>query len=217
MLKSDTNLHKDIVDELAFDPSVDERGIGVAVRDGVVTLTGTVPSYAQKIAAEKAVRRVSGVHGIAEELKIDLPAFHKRTDSDIAAAALDALHWSTTVPADAVIVKVESGWVTLGGTVDWQYQREAARLAVGSLAGVTGITNDIKLRERVAVGDVKAEIRNSFRRNAEIDADRISVDTADGTVTLRGSVHSWNEHEDATLAAYSVPGVLRVKNLTTVA
>src|SRR5665213_4290170 len=156
MIKSNIDLNKDVVAELAFDPSIDEQDIAVAVSDGVVTLTGSVKSYSQKIAAERAVKRVRGVHGIAEELTIDLPAFHLRNDADLAKSALSALLWNANVPADSVLVKVEGGWVTLTGTVEWQYQRDAARLAVASLAGVRGVSNDIVLNRRVIAGDVQA-------------------------------------------------------------
>jgi osmotically-inducible protein OsmY len=187
------------------------------VSGGVVTLTGSVKSYAQELAAERAVKRVLGVHGLAEELTIDLPAFHRRNDSDLAKSALDALRWNANVPVDSVVVKVEAGWVTLSGTVEWQYQREAARLAVASLAGVRGVSNDVTLRKRATSRDVQTKIHDSFLRHAEIDADRIQIESsANGTVTLRGSVHSWTEREDAVSAAYSVPGVLDVENLTTV-
>ncbi len=216
MITTNTDLHKNVIDELAFDPSFDERDIAVAVSGGVVTLTGTVKSYAQKLAVEKAVKRVRGVHGIAEELTIELPMLHKRNDADLAKHALDVLGWNANLPANSVLVKVEGGWVTLTGTVDWQYQREAARLAVATLAGVCGVSNDIALRQRVAASDVKLKIRDSFVRNAEIDADRIQIETSAGNVTLRGAVHSWTEHDDAAIAAYSISGVANVKNLTTV-
>lgn len=216
MIKSGLDLHKDVVEELAFDPSFDERGIAVAVNDGVVTLTGTVQSYTQKLAAEKAVKRVRGVHGIAEELLVELPAAHKRNDVDLARYAIDALRWNANLAADSVIVKVEAGWLTITGTVDWQYQREAARLAVAPLAGVRGVTNDITIRQRVVVGDVRIQIRDSFERSADIDADRVRIEAKDGTVTLRGPVHSLTERDDATVAAYSVSGVANVRNLLTV-
>lgn len=216
MIKSDTDLHKDIIEELAFDPSIDERDIAVAVSGGVVTLTGLAKTYAQKLAAERAVKRVRGVHGLAEELTIDLPALHRRSDVDIVKSALEALRWNTNVPTDAVIVKVENGLATLTGSVEWQFQREAARLAVGSLGGVRGVLNDITIRERVIANDIKTKIHDSFQRNAEIDANQIKIETAGGTVTLRGSVHSFTQRDEAANAAYSVSGVRDVKNLTTV-
>lgn len=216
MIKSGIDLHKDVVEKLAFDPSFDERDIAVAVNDGVVTLTGTVKSYTQKLAVEKAVKRVRGVHGIAEELTVELPMLHRRNDVDLAKYAIDALRWNANVAADSIIVKVEAGWVTLTGTVDWQYQREAARLAVAPLAGVRGVTNDITIRKRVVVGDIKVKIRDSFKRSADLDADRVQIEATGGTVTLRGPVHSWTERDDATIAAYSISGVADVRNLMTV-
>ena len=216
MIKSDTDLHKDVIAELAFDPSVEESNIAVAVSDGVVTLTGTVKSYAQKLDAERAVKRVSGVHGIAEELKVELPVLHRRNDADLAKSALEALRWNARVPADSVIVKVEDGWLTLTGTVEWEYQREGARHAVAWLSGVRGVSNEVALRHRVVASDVQAKIHDSFRRSAEIDANKIKIETSGDTVTLRGAVHSWTEHADAATAAYSISGVMDVKNYTTV-
>jgi osmotically-inducible protein OsmY len=216
MLISTIDLHKDLVEELAFDPSVNERHIAVNVDAGIVTLTGTVSNYAQKLAAEKAVKRVRGVRGIVEELTIDLPAFHQRNDADLTASAIQALRWNANIPVNALFVKVENSWITLTGTVDWQYQREAARISVASIAGVRGVINDVVLRKFVSPGDVKAKIKDSFRRNAEIDATRIVVEASEGVVTLRGPVHSWTEREDAQIAAYSIAGVSDVKNLTTV-
>lgn len=216
MIKSGLDLHKEVLEELAFDPSFDERGIAVAVNDGVVTLTGIVKSYTQKLAAEKAVKRVRGVHGIAEELLVELPMLHKRDDVDLAKYAIDALRWNANLAVDSVVVKVEAGWITLTGTVDWQYQREAARLAVAPLAGVRGVTNDVTIRQRIVVGDVRVQIRDSFKRSADIDADRVQIEATGGTVTLRGPVHSWTERDDATVAAYSISGVANVRNLLTV-
>jgi osmotically-inducible protein OsmY len=211
------DLAKDVVEELAVDPSVDASDIAVSVRGDVVTLRGFVRSYSQKLAAEKATKRVHGVHGIAEELTIELPVFHQRGDADLVKTALDTLRANASIPIDSVLVKAESGWVTLTGTVEWQYQREAAWLAVGSLAGVVGVTNDILLAKRVVTGDVAAKIRDSFRRSAEIDANGIKVELSEGTVTLRGTVHSWTERDDAMTAAFAIPGVWDVRNLTTIA
>ena len=210
------NLHKDIIEELAFDPSVEAKNISVGVDNGVVTLSGHVSSYAEKIAAERAVKRVSGVQGVAEELKIDLPSFHIRNDTDLARSAVEAIRWNARIPMDSVVVKVERGWATLTGKVDWQYQREAARIAIASIAGMLGVTNQIMLNERVVAGNVDERIRESFLRNSEIDASQIKIKTSGGKVTLTGPVHSWTEREDAETAAYSVSGVLEVDNLTVI-
>lgn len=216
MTKGDSQLQKDVIDELAFDPKVDGTNIGVAAKDGVVTLTGTVSSYPDKVAAERAVKRVAGVHGIAEELTVDIPSVYHRTDADIARAALAALDWNVTIPKDKVTVKVENGWITLEGELGWQYQKDAVRRAVEHLTGVRGVTNAINLKPTVSTGDVRAKIRQVFERAAEIDANRVQVDISDDVVTLRGDVHSWNEYDEATHAASSVPGVKSVKNYTNV-
>jgi osmotically-inducible protein OsmY len=217
MEKTDLDLQQDVVDELAFEPSVDASQIGVAAKDGVVTLTGRVDSYAEKIAAERAAKRVVGVKGLAVELEIELPASHKRSDADIAASALNVLAWDVSVPKDAVTVQVENAWLTLEGQVDWEYQKESAEQAVHRLAGVRGVTNRIAVRARATIADVKEKLRETFERRAGLDADHLSVETHDGTVTLRGTVHTWAERDDATRAAFSVPGVTLVENLTTIA
>lgn len=224
-MKSDLQLQEDVAEELAFDPSVDATEIAVAAKGGVVTLSGTVGSYAERLAAERAAKRVAGVIAIAEGLRIELRTFHERTDVEIAAAAVSILRWDVTIPPQAISVKVETGWVTLEGRVDWQFQRENAERAVAHLAGVKGVTNLIGVTPRpqqrapelaVTGADVKQKIRRSFERSAEIDAGRIAVETSNGTVTLRGTVHSWFERDEVLRAAYSVPGVRRVENLTTV-
>jgi osmotically-inducible protein OsmY len=219
MLKPDLdiNLHRNVVEELAFDPSIDERAIAVAVSGNVVTLRGFVNSYAQKLAAEKAVKRVRGVRAIAEELEIDLPVFHVRNDADLAQAALDALRWNVDVPKDSVVVGVEGGQLTLTGSVEWHHEREAAQAAVASLEGVRGVRNDIQLRTHGTVGDIAAKIRSAFERSAQVDADQVKIELFDDTVTLRGPVHSWEERADAESAAYSIPGVREVRNLTIIA
>jgi osmotically-inducible protein OsmY len=215
-MKSDLNLQEDVAEELSFDPSVDASRIGVAAKDGVVTLTGKVPSYAEKIAAEKAAKRVAGVKAVAQEVEVELPAFHQRNDTDLAAAALNVLAWEITLPKDSINVKVEHGWVTLEGRVDWQFVKENAERAVRNLIGVTGVSNHITVTPHVVAGDVHDKIRKTFVRSAEIDANRVSVETSNDTVKLYGSVHSWTEHDDASRAAYSVPGVTKVENHTLV-
>lgn len=214
MTKTDTNIQHDVIDELEFEPSIDATSIGVAASDGVVTLTGTVGSYAEKVAAEEAALRISGVHAVANELQIDLPQTHVRTDTDIAKAIVNVLDWDSSVPQNQVTVKVTNGFVALEGEVDWQFQRERARDIAHNIAGVRGVTSAITLRSRVSAGDVKSKIRQAFERSAEVDAEHIEIEARDGKIVLRGPVHSRFEHDDATRAAYSVPGVRTVENLT---
>ena len=216
MTKDNLQLQEDVIEELAFDPAVDATNIGVTAKGGVVTLTGTVGTLPQKLAAERAVKRVAGVHGIAEELTIQPPSIYHQTDAEIARAALNALEWDVSTPKNALTVKVEGGWLTLEGQVDWQFQRQAARRAVENLTGLFGVTDSITVKPRVSAADVKAKIRGAFERAAQIDADKVHIAVSNGTVTLQGNVHSWTEHDDATHAAYSFPGVTFVKNETNV-
>ena len=214
MAKNDTEIQHDVIDELQFEPSVDASNIGVAAANGIVTLSGSVPTYAEKMSAEEAALRVLGVQAVANDLKIDLPQSHERTDTDIASSAVNVLLWDSSLPRNRITVKVANAFVTLNGDVEWQYQKDRAKLLVQSISGVRGVTNNITLKPRVVAGDVKTRILQAFERSAEIDANRIQVEAHDGTVVLRGLVHSWMERQDASRAAYSVPGVKVVQNLT---
>ena len=211
-MKTDSQLQRDVMDELAWDPSIDHAHIGVTAKGGVVTLTGFVSNYAQKMTAEHAAERVHGVQGIAEELKVRFLFDPKTSDEEIARRVLDVFAWDVTIPDDKVIVKVEKGYVTLTGTLDWNYQKEAARKAAGRITGVLGVNNLIKISNAVAVGDVRERIMAAFKRSATADAAALSV-TADGsTVKLSGKVHGRHERQVAERTAWAAPGVFFVED-----
>jgi osmotically-inducible protein OsmY len=213
---TDLEIKKNVEAELNFEPSVDAAAIGVAVKDGIVSLTGYVKSYWEKIAAEEAAMRVAGVKAVANELEVRLPASSERTDEDIARAALNALSWNESVPADRIKVRVSNGWITLEGAVDWAYQKIAAENAVRYLTGVRGTVNLIEVKPQVNPVDVKKAIEDALRRSAEVDASRIRVEIDSDKVTLRGTVRSWVEREEAERAAWRVAGVRTVENLITI-
>lgn len=207
----DKDLRQRVIDELDFDPRFDSRHIGVAIRDGVVTLTGYVNNYPEKMAAERAVWRVKGVRAVAEELEIRL-AISTITDEDIAQRAANVLAWDTMVPADKVRIKVENGWITLSGMLDWQYQRESAVAAVRKLLGVRGLTNLIELRPRVPAADIKSKILAAYERDAELEASGIEVKVDGDAVILNGRVRTAFERQAAERAAWSTLGVSRVQD-----
>lgn len=209
-MKTDAHIKSDVIDELAWDPAVNATGIGVAVRDGVVTLTGHLDSYAEKHAVERAVHRVAGVRGIAVELDVRLAAEHKRSDSDIAQAAATALQLNSLVPDEKIQVLVENGRVTLTGEVDWSYQLASAEQCVRPLAGVRGLSNRITIKSRASSKDVGAQITAALTRQAAREAKHITVEVEGSVVTLWGKVHSLAEREAAVGAAFSARGVSRV-------
>ena len=210
---TDTQLHHDVVEALEWEPSIRHEEIGVAVRDGVVTLSGSVDSLAEKVTAERIVERMPGVRVVADALKVRVPAAMQRTDTEIAHEVVSAFRWNVQVPHARVKAKVESGWVTLEGDVEWYYQSTAAERAVRYLPGVLGVTNLIRVRPpQVSTFEVGRKIKDALRRNAELDADRITVEAQDGRVTLRGTVRSFAERRDAEYAAWSAPGVTVVQD-----
>lgn len=212
MKKSDDQLQRDVTEELRWDPSIGRAEIGVVARDGVVTLTGQVDSFAKRWTAIRTAERVAGVAAVADEMTVHLPTDYKRTDIDIAHAVTNALRWDVEVPDDKIKARVDDGWVALDGEVEWEYQRSAAVRAVRYLTGVRGVMNNILLKPRAFAPEVRTRIESALKRSAEADASHITVTAIDGEVTLRGKVHSWSARGDAERAAWSAPGVARVKD-----
>lgn len=211
-MKTDSQLQRDVMDELVWDPSIDHAHIGVAAKGGVVTLSGFVNNYAQKITAEHAAERVHGVQGIAEELTVRFPSDPQTSDEQIARRILDVFAWDVTIPDDKVTVKVEKGYVTLHGSLDWNYQKDAARKAAGKIAGVVGLTNLITISNAAVVGDVRERIMAAFKRSATADASALSVTADGGTVKLSGKVHGRHERQVAERTAWAAPGVFFVED-----
>ncbi|MEY4266301.1 MAG: hypothetical protein RIS90_836 [Pseudomonadota bacterium] len=215
-MKTDSELKKDVLAELAWDPVVPEAKVGVSVNDGVVTLTGHLDSYSEKVAARRAVERVGDVKAIAMEIDVIPLGVHQRSDTEIAAAVDHALSWNTSVPKDRIKVTVEKGWVTLGGEVDWNFQRRAVERLVRPLKGVIGISDNIGIKATAVPTNLTNRIQDALVRQAMREAKRIEIATDGGVVTLSGQVHSWAERSAVEGATWSAPGVSRVNNLLTV-
>jgi osmotically-inducible protein OsmY len=213
---TDKELKQHVQNALDWEPSLDASDIGISVDGSVVTLRGNVASYAEKIAAERVALRVYGVKAVANDLAVHLVSGFERTDTEIAQAAVAALKWNTVVPDDRVTVTAANGWLTLNGTLDWHYQKDAAARVVRDLMGVKGVTNNITVQPRVKTIDVRDKIEAAFKRSAEIDARRINVNAMDGKVILSGNVHSWAERQEAERAAWAAPGVTQVEDRLTI-
>jgi osmotically-inducible protein OsmY len=215
-MKSDDEIKKDVEDELRWDPDIDATDIAVSVKNGVVTLAGFVPSYAQKFQAESDVKRVAGVVGVANDIEVRVPAFDQRPDPEIARDAVDALKNKLPFSSQNIKVVVHDGWITLEGEAEWNYQRERAEDAVRWIKGVKGVVNSIDVKPKVTPTEIKRKIEEAFKRSAEVDANQIQVETHDGEVVLKGTVHSWFEREEAERAAWSAPGVRKVEDRITI-
>lgn len=209
---SDLTLRRSILDELEFLPHIDAAAIGVTIENGVVILSGHVGTYAEKIAAERAVKRVKGMHAVAEELKVRVDSTVGFDDDVIASRCLDLIRWNTVVPGEQIQIKVQQGWVTLEGEVGWQYQKEAAQNALQKLDGVVGLNNLLAIKPTVDIQDIKRLIEEALARSSELDPTKIRVSADGNQVKLEGSVHRWFERKAVEHAAWAVPGVKNVEN-----
>lgn len=210
---NDKDLRQDVLDELDFEPSIDSADIGVTAENGVVTLSGHVPNYTQKMAAERAAWRVKGVKAIAQKIEVRFAGDKKLNDDEIAQRALNILAWNASVPRDVVRVKVQNGWVTLSGKVQWNYQRLAAESEVRKLSGVLGVSNDVELDVAVRTADIRQRILDSLKRHAVVEASRIRIDVKDGgKVEIAGEVDNWDERQAVERAVWSAPGVRSVED-----
>jgi osmotically-inducible protein OsmY len=212
MTRSDAEIERDVKEELEWDPDLDGTDIAISVKDGVVTLTGFVKTYTDKYEAEAAAKRVSGVRAVANDIEVRMPSVDERPDPEIAREAVTAVKSQLPVSSENIKVVVKNGWVTLEGEVEWQYQRNTAEGAVRRIKGVKGVTNLIQLKPRAQPEDIKRKIQEAFRRSAELDANRIQVETRGSEVILKGTVRSWIEREEAERVAWSAPGVTKVED-----
>src|SRR6202140_336875 len=211
-MKSDEEIERDVRDELKWDPDLDASDIAVSVKGGVGTLAGFVKRYPDRLEAEAAAKRVAGVIAVANDIEVRLPAIDQRPDPDIARDAVAALKTELPISYDRIKVIVKDGWLTLEGSVEWQYQKATAESAVRKVKGVKGVTNVITVKPKVEPSELKRKIQDAFKRNAEVDADRITVEANGSVVTLKGTVRSWIEREEAERVAWSAPGITKVED-----
>lgn len=211
-MRSDVQIQEDVMEQLKWEPELNSAEIGVAVKNGIVTLSGIVDTYSKKLTAENAVKKISGVKAVAENIQVGLSPFYRKTDAEIADAVLFALKWSANIPNDKIRVKVEDGVVSLEGELEWDFQRSEAKRAIERLAGVRTINNLIKLRPSLKPENIKEKITAAFIRSATIDSEKIKVEVVDSKVVLKGTIRSMAEHADAENAAWAAPGVILVEN-----
>jgi len=209
-MKTDLQIQKDVMEELKWEPFLNASDIGVAVKNGVVTLSGLVDSYAKKLTAEKAVKKVSGVKAVAEEIQVGISPGLRKTDTEIAEAVLNALKWHSGVQEEKIKIKVEDGHVKLEGEADWDFQRTSAKKAIENLNGVQSVFNLITVKPKATPFDIQQKISSAFHRSATIDAEKIRAEVKGSEVTLYGTVRSIAEKEDAEIAAWNAPGITHV-------
>src|SRR3977135_753911 len=212
IMRSDSDIERDVKEELEWDPDLDATDIAVSVKKGVITLTGFVKSYTDKFEAEAAAKRVAGVAGVANDLEVRLPSIDERPDPEIARDAVAAIKSQLPISSERIKVVVKSGWVTLEGQTEWQYQKSTAENAVRRIKGVKGVSNLITLKPRAEPTGIKNKIMEAFKRNAEVDANRIQIEANGSEVILKGTVRSWFEREEAERVAWSAPGVTKVED-----
>jgi len=219
-MKTDSEIQKDVMDELKWEPLLNYTEIGVAVKNGIVTLSGTIDTFGKKVLAEKAAKRVAGVKAVAEDIQVKILTNDKRNDTEIAEAVLNSLKWNYSVKEEKIKVTVEDGWVTLEGEVEWAFQRNAIRLMIEDLVGVVGISNNIKIMPEypskiissLSASEVKRKISSAFQRSATVDSEKIYIGVEGSKVILAGKVRSYVERKDAENAAWLAPGVKSVEN-----